>query len=116
MAVEQWRELVASIWPANQVDNVLAVMECESGGNPEAHNTAGEDSRGLMQINVYAHPDMAGLNLYDPETNLRSALQIWQSSGWGPWSCAALRGNGVANGSPLPALAVAVILAWLLLG
>jgi hypothetical protein len=111
VSVEQWRSLVASIWPVDQVDNVLAVMNCESGGNPYAHNTNGEDSRGLLQINVGpgAHTDMASLDLFDPATNLRAAFQIWQASGWSPWSCARIVGlvgggsSGGGNAVPIGA-------------
>src|SRR4051794_32076735 len=69
-----------------------AVALAESGGNPAAHchncfPGVTEDSRGLWQINVDAHPDMAGWNLYDPKTNARAAYSI--SSGgrsFGAWS------------------------------
>lgn len=69
-----------------------AVALAESGGNPDAHCLncfpgIREDSRGLWQINVDAHPDMAGWNLYDPKTNARAAYKI--SSGgrsFGAWS------------------------------
>lgn len=123
--VEQWRGLVASIWPASEVDNVLAVMQCESGGNRYAHNTAGEDSRGLMQINVGpgAHTQWASYNLFDPETNLRLAYQLWQSQGWAPWTCArnlGLTGAGSVSGetagtSGLAILIVVLFAVWLLL-
>ena len=114
--VEQWRSLVASIWPASQVDNVLAVMQCESGGDPNAHNTNGEDSRGLMQINVGpgAHTQWASYNLFDPTTNLQLAYQLWQQSGWAPWSCASVVGltGGTDNGHS----AVPGVLALLIIG
>lgn len=123
--VEQWRGLVASIWPTSEVDNVLAVMQCESGGNPNAHNTAGEDSRGLMQINVGpgAHTQWASYNLFDPETNLRLAYELWKTSGWSPWTCAHIigladGGSSVSAGagpSGLAVLFVVLFALWLLL-
>lgn len=79
--VEQWRELVSSIFPADAVDSVLTIMLCESGGNPNATGSAGE--RGLMQIHPI-HSD----STYDPYLNLMAAFRI--SGGgyqWGPWSC-----------------------------
>jgi len=79
--VEQWRDLVASIFPAENVDSVLRVMSCESGGNAGATGAAGE--RGLMQIHPL-HFD----STYDPEGNLRAAYRI--SGGgysWAAWSC-----------------------------
>jgi len=57
----------ASIW--------YPIMQMESGGNPESHNPNGEDSRGLFQINLYAHPQWSHLNLYDPEVNARIAAE-----------------------------------------
>lgn len=41
----------------------------ESRLRPGAHNPKGEDSRGLFQVNVRAHPHLAQVNLYDPQTN-----------------------------------------------
>ncbi len=81
--VEQWRPLVASIFPAWAVDTVLAVMWCESRGDPNATGAAGE--RGLLQIHPRWHYDAT----YDPEGNLRAAYRI--SSGgtdWSAWTCA----------------------------
>lgn len=80
--VEQWRPLVASIFPAWAVDTVLSVMWCESRGDPNATGAAGE--RGLMQIHPRWHYDAT----YDPEGNLRAAYRI--SSGgtdWSAWTC-----------------------------
>lgn len=64
----------------------VKVAEAESGGNTDAHNPNGEDSRGLWQINVRAHGSPWG-NLYDPVTNARAMCDI--SGGgrnWGPWT------------------------------
>jgi len=69
-----------------------AVALAESGGNPNAHcyncvPGVREDSRGLWQINVNAHPEFAGVNLYDPAVNAAAAFAV---SGGGvsfrPWS------------------------------
>ncbi len=79
--VEQWRELVASIFPAFAVDSVLSVMRCESGGNPNATGAAGE--RGLMQIHPL-HRD----STYDPAGNLLAAFRIsGGGTSWGAWTC-----------------------------
>lgn len=75
-----------------------AIALAESGGDPGAHCDdcfpgVHEDSRGLWQINVVAHPQMAGWNLYDPATNARAAFAIsnggrnftpWSTYGTGP--------------------------------
>jgi uncharacterized protein YoaH (UPF0181 family) len=93
--VEQWRPLVAKYFPPEAVDNILRIMELESSGNPAAHNPGTaeipEDSHGLLQINAKAHPQWAGLNLRDPETNLRLAAELFRASGYQPWYNAATR-------------------------
>jgi len=38
--------------PAQDVPLVAAIIVVESGANPAAHNTNGEDSRGLMQVQL----------------------------------------------------------------
>lgn len=87
-AVEQWRGLVTRYFGAANADLALAIINLESSGNPSAHNTKGEDSRGLGQINVGpgANTDLAGLNLYDPETNIRAMKTVYDRAGWGAWS------------------------------
>lgn len=69
-----------------------ALAETRGSLNPAAWNNPAinggtEDSRGLWQINVQAHPQYAGQNLFDPATNASAAFQV--SSGgtnWQPWS------------------------------
>lgn len=93
--VEQWRPLVASIFPANQVNKALAVMRCESNGNPNADNPR-SSALGLWQFlkdtwnrtadRIGAPPYPAGA--LDPEWSTRGAYDLWKRSGWSPWSCA----------------------------
>jgi hypothetical protein len=56
------------------------IMLLESGGNPNARayvsserakelKQGAEDSRGLFQINIFAHPNANSTKLYDPEYN-----------------------------------------------
>jgi hypothetical protein len=68
----------------------LKICYCESGFNTNAHNTTGEDSRGLMQINVDAHPNYANRNLFDPQINCNTAYEIFTQSGknFKAWTCA----------------------------
>lgn len=67
-----------------------AVGKAESGGDPKAHNTRGEDSRGLMQINVGpgANTQFRGENLFDPKTNLRIAKKVYaaRNNTFQPWT------------------------------
>jgi cell wall-associated NlpC family hydrolase len=71
----------------DQAVTMTAVALAESGGNTAAHNPVGEDSRGLWQINAASHPEMRGINLYDPLATARAAYQV---SGHGkdisPWT------------------------------
>ena len=90
--VEQWRPLVAKYFPADQVDNALAVMGAESSGLADAtcNNTNGSIDRGLFQINSVHSGRVAGNldSLYDPETNVRIAGEIFSGQGWHPWVAA----------------------------
>jgi hypothetical protein len=88
VAPAEVRRLVAKYFPANQVENALAVMKCESGFNANAVNwgdarITGMPSCGLFQIN--AKQNWAW---NDPEANVRRAHLMWSSRGWQPWSCA----------------------------
>lgn len=84
--VERWRWLVMDVFygaSSAEIDYILAIMQCESGGNPNATGAQGE--RGLLQVHPRWHPDAT----YDPEGNLRAAYRI--SNGgrdWSAWSCA----------------------------
>jgi hypothetical protein len=79
--------LAALYWPLSEVDNAAEVARLESAYNTAAHNTNGEDSRGLWQINVAAgaHPQLEVWNLFDPMLNAYFAHQIWSASGWRAW-------------------------------
>lgn len=67
---------------------MTAIALAESRGRSSAHNTMGEDSIGLWQINARAHPGLASeLDLYDPRDNAIAAFRV---SGGGrdvsPWT------------------------------
>lgn len=96
--VEQWRELVERYsWP---VEEALAVMKAESGGNPGAISPTND--HGLYQINWrWQAPRVlkAGgslQSLYEPEFNVKMAYAIYSEQGWCPWYAA--RKIGVAKG------------------
>jgi hypothetical protein len=49
---------------------LYAIVMTESGGNPNSHAvTSKEDSRGLFQVNIKAHPDANSGQLFNPEYN-----------------------------------------------
>lgn len=96
-------EAVRQGWPIDQLDRLDHIMWRESRCRPDAYNPddpAG-GSYGLLQINgFWSRPSTfwpdgwlqtkIGLTaveeLYDPATNLRAALFIYNNSGWNPWS------------------------------
>ena len=58
----------------------VAVALAESGGNANAmgdNNT----SVGLWQIHTTAHPEFAGWNLRDPQTNANAAFRVYTAAG-----------------------------------
>jgi len=82
------RGLAAIYWPPEELDNALNIARCESGLWTGAWARQGEDSRGLWQLNVWAHPTFAMYNLGDPQINAYFAYQLWSNEGWEPWTCA----------------------------
>jgi hypothetical protein len=82
-------------WTGNDLATAVSVALAESGGNPNAYNPetaakapTGKGSFGLWQIYLNAHPEFAGQNLYDPQTNANDAYQIYANAGnsFTPWS------------------------------
>jgi len=72
----------------NSLTTAVAVALAESSGNTQARKlTTLEDSRGLWQINTYAHADWASKDLYDPAVNAAAAWEVsGHGSNFGPWS------------------------------
>lgn len=72
----------------------VAIALAESSGNPNVYNPeaaagtpAGQGSYGLWQIYLHAHPEFAGDNLYDPQTNANDAYEIYRKAGgFSPWT------------------------------
>lgn len=102
--VSQWHTSVAQHWPRDQVVVALCVIQGESGGETDAHNTAPTEadggSVGLFQIaldNVSGKYRISGLEdepirnkaealalLLDPQENVRFAAAMWRAEGWLP--------------------------------
>ena len=110
----QWWHLAESVgWPVESLPYLDRVLHGESRCQPDVHY--GKDpnggSYGLTQINGFwcrknlYNPHPAGwlgarldgfagcTDLFDPATNLRAALLVWQYAdargcGWSPWSTA----------------------------
>jgi hypothetical protein len=95
---ERWRSLVASYFPANMVDDALAVIDCESLGLPDAYNPYSGAS-GLFQFipGTWAVASVkagfSGASPFEPEPNVASAwwlVSYYMSRGkpaWAAWSC-----------------------------
>lgn len=82
--VPQWRSLVAKYFPADQVDYALAIISCESSGNPSAVSPTND--HGLFQI--HNGLDAYGSQIYDPEFNISIAYNnYFKTRGWQPWYC-----------------------------
>jgi len=97
-AVEQWRGLVQQHFPANRVNEALRIIQCESGGDPNAYNPYSGAS-GLFQFlpSTWAstapkagYPDAS---VFEPTANTASAAWLanrYQELGqyyWRAWSC-----------------------------
>lgn len=70
----------------DQCENALIIAKYESTFNPGAYYNG---NYGLFQINCPSHSWRVGGNcnaLFDLETNLRVAKDIYNQQGWGPWS------------------------------
>lgn len=97
-AVEQWRGLVAAYFPSNRVEEALAIIDCESNGDPNAVNPYSGAS-GLFQFlpstwaSTAPKAGFGGASPFDPEANIGSAAWLanrYQQLGhyyWQPWSC-----------------------------
>lgn len=84
-----WCSVVSQLWPESERENAYNICIRESGGEPTARAVSDvEDSRGLFQINVLAHPELASYDLYNPWINASLAFRLWREQGWAPWSTA----------------------------
>lgn len=71
------------------VDTMFRVAKAESSGNTEAKNLTGRDrSYGIFQVNIHpeANPDLASMNLLDPEQNAKAARIIFDRQGPQAWT------------------------------
>jgi soluble lytic murein transglycosylase-like protein len=101
--VEQWRSLVAVHFPQSRVDEALAIVECESKGDPNATNPV-SGAAGLFQFIPSTWNWVAGETglepydsgaPYDPGANTAAAAWLVQYSidvdysrgPWGHWTC-----------------------------
>jgi hypothetical protein len=97
-AVERWRDEVSAYFPASRVDEALAVLQCESLGDPEAYNPY-TGASGLFQFlpatwaATAPKAGFSGAQAFDPVANIGTAAWLgsrYEALGkgfWKPWSC-----------------------------
>jgi hypothetical protein len=72
------------------LQNILAIMMAESGGNSNASNTTGNSAgtdRGILQINSFYHPEVTDSCAYNPVCAFQAAYTISdQGTNFVPWS------------------------------
>lgn len=90
--VEDWRPLVKMFFEPEDIDRALAIIRCESGGNPTAKNPSSSAS-GLFQhlgSQWRARADRAGwegADVFDPVANTAVAAWLaYHGGGWRHWS------------------------------
>lgn len=72
----------------------IALAESNPSGNTDSYNpetaagaAPGQGSYGLWQIFLAMHPEFAGENLYDPQTNANAAFTVYDAAGgFAPWA------------------------------
>ncbi|MGA7270041.1 MAG: transglycosylase SLT domain-containing protein [Acidimicrobiia bacterium] len=92
VGVERWRPLVERYFQPGDVDRALAVIRCESGGDPVAANPR-SSARGLFQHLARLWPKRAaqagrpGADIFDPEDNVAvAAWLVYHGGGWSHWN------------------------------
>lgn len=80
-------EAIAVLFQGREAE-AHSVMDCESGGDPNAVSPGG-GNHGLFQINSVHRQRFADVwdQRYDPWWNTYMAKTIYNDSGWRPWSC-----------------------------
>lgn len=94
--VEQWRGLVASYFPAEWVEWALRVMQCESGGNPNAFHSGSKASGLFQHLQRYwadrsSRAGWGGADIFDPEANIAVAAWLLANGGTSHWVCKAAK-------------------------
>ncbi len=117
---ESWRWLVEIYFPEGLVQEALAIIQCESRGNPDAQNPR-SSATGLFQFLASTwswasvEAGWAGSSRFDPEANTAVAAWLVQTSletghrygRWGHWECRRViypkYSDGSVNHSAAPA-------------
>jgi len=91
-SVEDWRPLVSAFFEPEDVRRALAVIRCESRGDPTAANPR-SSARGLFQILARYWPARSakagweGADILDPVANTAvAAWLVYEGGGWAHWN------------------------------
>ena len=92
--VQEWIPLVSSTFPKKETALALTIIYCESSGYSKATgiNKDGPRDQGLFQFNErterWLEKDIykADLDMYDPETNVKTARWLSYNDGWHHWN------------------------------
>lgn len=83
-------QIIRDVWPDDLEDRAVAIATRESRLIPTVRNAC---CFGLFQIHWTAHRGWlstigitSSAQLFDPETNARAALALFQRDGWSPWA------------------------------
>ena len=75
----------------SKIINMISTCE-NSKWNPEAINVNTDKHRsldvGIMQVNLYWHPDVTLTEMVDYKKNIDYGLKMFLKQGFEPWSCA----------------------------
>jgi len=86
--------LIRKYFPRDQWENALKVAKCESDLNSSNINDnprTKDYSVGVFQINLFGRLRESRPSeeyLLDAENNIKYAFEMWQGSGYNPWTCA----------------------------
>lgn len=94
--VLRWRPLVEKYFPAGWVDWGLRIIQCESGGDPNAKNPSSSASGLFQHLPKYwpqrsASAGLAGASAFNPEANIAVAAWLLENGGASHWVCKASR-------------------------
>jgi hypothetical protein len=97
-AASAWRPLIAAYFPANLVDAALAVVWCESKGDPNVINPSSSASGLFQHLPKYwssrtSAAGYPGASILDPVPNVAVAAWLARTSledglaAWHHWTC-----------------------------
>lgn len=90
-SVERWRGLVSQHFRPGDIDHAMAIIRCESVGDPDVVNPS-SGTAGLFQhrpeywVARSSAAGWAGSNVFDPEANVAVAAWLVHEDGWWHWS------------------------------